>query len=364
MSANPIGSIVIAAVGILVSCSSSAQGVQPSAIAPSASAASSAAALALPAYSAVAAAVELTRALAWPLVALLVAVWFRGPIGDFISGIGGRINKVSVFNFQFELSAARPTATTPLLDDIRAATNSAEVSDSTRMMLEQAQSTEPADFSLISLGHGEEWLTSRLFIAAVMMERMRGVKVFVFVERGPAGERQFVAVANVRQLRWALARRFPWLQDAFVRAEALQAADPQTTTLVRTTSDAGGMEPYQARQLVGNFISALQRPVGAPVPASTARVDWIQLGHAEERACWVTRALLANLLPEGAFASSAKAFSDESRARRSRALLRCAAPFVAQVDERHEFLRLVNRQAYLEDVATSLGEEPETAAAR
>ena len=75
------------------------------------------------------------------------------------------------------------------------------------MMLEQVQSGTPADFATIALGSGEAWLTSRLYIAAVMMERMRGTQVFVFGERAPFTERRLVAVASVRQVRWALARR-------------------------------------------------------------------------------------------------------------------------------------------------------------
>lgn len=361
MSSRTIRSLVIAASGLLVPWCCGAQAAQGSTAAPAASAA----ALALPIYTGLGAVVELTKSLAWPLVALLVAVWFRKPIGDFIGAIGGRISKLSVFSLQLELTAAKPLSTTPLLDDIRAATSSALVSDSSRMMLEQAQSTEPADFSIISLGDGEEWLTSRLFIATVMMERMRGVKVFVFVERTPASERQFVAVANVRQLRWALARRFPWLQAALVRAEAAQSDDPQTTTQVKVISDTGAVEPYQARQLVSTFIAALQRPPIAPtaaLPPATAPADWVHLGYSDERARWITRALLVELLPQSAFNSSAKALGDESRARRSRALLRCPMAFVALLDERREFLRLVNRQAYLEDVAASLGEEPESSA--
>lgn len=39
--------------------------------------------------------------------------------------------------------------------------------------------------------------------------------------------------------------------------------------------------------------------------------------------------------------------------------MRCHAPFVALLDDDRRFVRLVNRQAFLEDVAVSLGEEPE-----
>lgn len=308
--------------------------------------------------------VELIASLAWPVAVLLLAQWFRKPIGDFVSAVGGRVSKLSIMSLQFELAAARPSAATPLLDDIRVATGAAPLSDSSRVMLDQAQSTQPADFSLIDLGAGENWLTSRLFIAAVMMERMRGVKVFVFVERAVDTDRRFVAVVDVRYLRWALARRFPWLQAAFVGAEALNPEDPKLTTTVKTLSDTGAMEPLNARQLVQAFIDALRAPVvpAAAAPAGAAG-GWVQLGNEAERASWVTKGLLVELLPESAFAANARAMTDESRARRSRAVLRCRAPFVALVDDRREFLRLVNRQAYLEEVAAALGEEPDSTAA-
>jgi hypothetical protein len=112
-----------------------------------------------------------------------------------------------------------------------------------------------ADFSLVALGIGEEWLTSRLFIAAVMMERMRDVKVFVFVDRSPTTERRFVAVASVRHLRWALARRYPWLEGAWVKAlesTTFSGVDPRTLPMTQSVimSDTGALEPWQARQVL------------------------------------------------------------------------------------------------------------------
>jgi hypothetical protein len=151
--------------------------------------------------------IELAKALAWPIVALLIAAYFRRPISVFLNVIGRRITKFSIFKLEVELPPAIAATTTPLLDDIRTAATAAEIRDSTRMMLEQVQPGTPADFATIALGSGEAWLTSRLYIAAVMMERMRGTQVFVFVERAPFTERRLVAVASVRQVRWALARR-------------------------------------------------------------------------------------------------------------------------------------------------------------
>lgn len=140
--------------GLLIALHASSQPAAGAGSALAASATSSAASSVVQSGAANSDLVKLAQAPAWPLVALQIAAAFRKPIAEFVGAIGGRINKLSVFSVQIELTAARPSSTTPLLDDIRAATCSAEVSDSARSMLEQAQSTAPADFSLVSLGVG------------------------------------------------------------------------------------------------------------------------------------------------------------------------------------------------------------------
>jgi hypothetical protein len=357
------------AVGGLVSVDVLAQ-----ALAPASSPASGAFAGTLPL-------VELVKALAWPVVALLLAAAFRQPITQFVGALGSRITKLSLFKVELELVPASAATVTPLLDDIRTATSPAAISDSSRMMLEQVQSGAPADYALVSIGQGEEWLTSRLFIAAVMMERMRGVKVFVFVERTSTTERRFIAVAQVRQLRWALSRRYPWLEAAWLRGlvsqypaglpanaqalplGALWPPDPRTLAMPQplVVSDTGGFEAWSARQLVGGLIQSLQRDSAPPVPPQpSSNGEWVTLkGGKQERTTWVTRELLGSLLPQSAFDAWANGMRDAPRAQRTRAVLRTAAQFVALLDGDREFSRLVSRQALLEEIAASLGEEPE-----
>ena len=256
---------------------------------------------AMPASSGTLSVVELVKALAWPIVALVIAGGFRRPIALFVSALGSRITKLSLFKVELELVPASAATITPLLDDIRTATNEAMIGDSVRMLLEQAQSGTPADYALLSLGDGKEWLTSRLYIATVVMERMRGVKAFVFVERTSNSERRFVAVAPVRQLRWALARRYPWLEAAWLHGlvslypsgppggppanvpllppGATWPPDPRTLAMPQAliVSDTGGLGAFQAGQLVGGFVKSLQRqldPPASPQPSSDS--EWVQ----------------------------------------------------------------------------------------
>jgi hypothetical protein len=80
---------------------------------------------------------------------------------------------------------------------------------------------------------------------------------------------------------------------------------------------------------------------------------------AEERATWVTRELLAELLPSDAFRSWTDELRDAPRPKRTRAVLRRVGPFVALTEGDRTFVRLLNRKALLEGIAASLGEEPE-----
>lgn len=338
-------------------------------------------------------------ALAWPIAAFAIALAFRKPLSAFLNGLSGRVTKLSAFKVELELAAAPSAAAGPLLDDIQSATTSAEMLNSTRMMLEQAQSTMPADYALIDLAAGEAWLTSRLFIAAVMLERMRGVQVFVFVESTPATARRFIAVGWLPKIRWLLACRYPWLEAAWQRAYlsvfpayapspspagvavpygAAWLPDPLTiapdSSPIR--SNTGALDPIMARTVVGQFIQLLQVPpsgiaTAAAVPASvmapfeTVKTPlpgdtWVKFAsETQERAAWVTRSMLETMLAADAFDLWMDEARDAPRAKRTRALLRRPGPFVALVRGNREYVRLVNRQTLLEQLAAHSGEEPE-----
>jgi hypothetical protein len=301
---------------------------------------------------------DLVKSIAWPVAIAVLVVWFRKPLADFAAAVGGRVSKLEIAQLSIELSSAREPTRTPLLDEIRDPTRSAQLADSQQMLIDQARSSEPADFAVINLGQGEEWLTSRLFIAAAMMERMRGIKVFVFVEATADTERRFVATVDVRRLRWILARRYPWLEVAYVQAQAraYQNENPQSPALASITTDNGALEPHRAQQLVQDFINTLQRPVGGQ-PRSD---QWQPLGQgSEERAAWVTRPLLSELLAIGDFAMSVTERDSMPAGQLSRAVLRRKAAFVPLVDEHRQYLRLVDRRAYLESLAAQAGQEPE-----
>jgi hypothetical protein len=344
--------------------------------------------------------VSYMTALAWPIATLAIAVAFRRPLADLLTGMSTRITKLSVFKVEFELSVVPTPAPTALLDEVRDMTVPAKLNDSYPTTLQQELfgdqgSIAKADFAVINLGSGTSWLTSRLFIAAAMLEKIRDIKVIVFLENTPTTQRRFVAIADVRELIRALGKRYPWLEVALARANLKPLCSGYGPSNAKAPDGAVWLpDPltYQPHayldqdrnaKVVNEFIGSLQErsavgthpsavlPTENPMEKKNENLKqeeeeeeeetFVMLRYGRrERSAWVTRDLLVALLPEEAFDLWADAGRDAPPICRSRAVLRRAAPFVALVQGDREYWRLTNRTTLLEQIAVSLGEEPES----
>lgn len=228
----------------------------------------------------------------WPLVLLILALLFRRQISDLATGRGGqRIKAVSFAGFSLELAdtiSAVPMYAARTDIDIRHAGTAQDVTDSTlRSFYDLVSSRERTPYTIVDLGMGAEWLTSRLFVLAAIMHRMRGVEVVVFLASRDGQSRRFVGFGRVEALRWRLARSYPRLEAALAAGEhrawyglqpvpAAQPASPATpapppVALQQIDNDEGRFANAEgAAELLRGFLEAIQRP--AP-PADEPR-DW------------------------------------------------------------------------------------------
>jgi hypothetical protein len=124
------------------------------------------------------------------------------------------------------------------------------------------------------------------------------------------------------------------------------------------TSDTGGLEPLQARQIVTNFITSLQQ-TSEPVAPQEPQ-EWEALNASLHGTSELGYPLAADF---AAAAGSVPRLGERYARRPARqAHARCATPprrRLRRAGDR-EFVRLASRRALLEDIADSLGEEPET----
>ena len=137
---------------------------------------------------------ELIKALVWPLVLLIGLILFRKAIGQFLQGISQRVKKFSAFHIELELSEAKEVRGLSL-DEIKRV-EGMNVGDSGAQIFAQLQDQSQAEYIVINLGDGEEWLSSRLLIVAALFERMRGAQGMVFLEGTGANAGRFVDPAD------------------------------------------------------------------------------------------------------------------------------------------------------------------------
>jgi hypothetical protein len=153
--------------------------------------------------------VEVATAFAWPLVIAIVVVVLRDAIADTLRGLSERATSLSLGIVAFDLgAAAAPALAAPSLDDIRDAASHAPVADSSQALARSLSEPGSAECTVIDVGQGNEWITSRLYAVATLVARMRGLRVMVFTATGPSGQ-QFLGIASVAHVRWSLAKAFP-----------------------------------------------------------------------------------------------------------------------------------------------------------
>jgi hypothetical protein len=312
--------------------------------------------------------IEFIKVIVWPLVVAGALVGFYQQIARFLDELGRRATKVSVYQVAFELATVPEFAPSWSIGsiDVRGL-SSADIFDSVAdTLFKQLMGNVQADYAIVDLGEGKQWLTSRLFIFAVVLERLRGLRSFVFLERCGGVRRRFVGVASPDQVRWALARHYPWLEAAFAQAyssvtpyDPRQRTDPYIFSDPYAFSDPNAPQLPLAKQLVRSFLHNIQQNQDPPPDQMESWESFTtQAGKLWERANWLDGERLERDL-QGVLQTSWLLDSpDIASSRRTEAILRREGHFVALVEESGRFRRLVDRQAILEQVASKMGIPP------
>lgn len=320
--------------------------------------------------------VEAIKALAWPLV-VGVALWlFRRQLAEIILEVMRRTRKISVFEVSLELSALpelRPTTWTVMRggpqEDVRQLTSADVFDHFTQGLFQELLAPGGADYAIVDLGCGQEWLTSRLFVFAVVLGEARGLRAFVFLETTPGTRRKFVGFASPANVRRMLALRYPWLEESLARAlndvYGRPPSDEKDQSAVSKDLSAFSNKPYPLNgdekavsDLVRKFVDHLQRTTDPP---ATERDTYLQVpkrpGDAGtpadwERAQWISAQQLERDLSGRIDDEWVEESPDTPRIAVAESVVRRRTAFVALVDKNGRFRGLVDRLALLEQMAT------------
>jgi hypothetical protein len=293
---------------------------------------------------------------AWPAVAAVGLLALRHPLSAFLAGLSQRVSKLSAFNVEIELQTVTATQmVSPVLDELKRGAP-LQVADSARQIFAQLQETSRADYVLIDLGDGEEWLTSRLFLVAALFEQMRGVRCVVFTKGTGNAEGKFVGTVAPSTLRWKLAQQYPWLEIALAKALTKATSDdpaawPVSHKVVR--SDDGAFEPYTAEMVARAFISSVQKS-----SSGDPQEGWLKIHEQPnelwERAEWATapsvRRLLGAALNRACIPSAERLTNEELVS----ACVARTGSFVALLHD-DRFDDLIDRRAILEELGHRAG---------
>lgn len=217
-------------------------------------------------------------------------------------------------------------------------------SSEVRTLFDLIGSDFPPGFAVVDLGEGSKWLTSRMFIFALILKRMCDLRQFVFVEvRAEAGE-VLVGTASPDDVRWSLAMQYPWLEAAYSEAYAklVLLDDPG----IRIISTNGALELADADQLITHFVRQLQKD---RKPAGGEQA-WVSLGGKSiwEHASWLDGEQVQRLLGDKLETSRLVVSHNQSFEDQKMKLLHAKGEFVALVNEDGSFDKLIDRHALME----------------
>jgi hypothetical protein len=307
--------------------------------------------------------ISLIQSLAWPVTTLTGLFYFRRPLRRLIEELPGRASKISVFDFSIELAKVPELSTTWSAAgvDIRRLSAAAMFDSNTHDLIQQISGSGAADYAVIDIGDGHQWLTSRLFLISELLDRMRSLDCLVFVQNRGTIRPVFIATAEPRLVRWCLGRSYPMLETALAHACAeLFPKPPQMPYGSVIQSSRGALDIHLAAQLLRSFLQLIQQP-GPPADAR----DWTQLGTPPfwEYAQWLDPQRLNTELGEILCTSSFEDSPDLQNTQRVEGVLRRTGAFVALVNKNGHFDGLIDRRVLLENATASAlrGKSPEPA---
>lgn len=325
--------------------------------------------------------VQVVQALAVPTVILSVVLIFRVPLSAFLTNVAGRINKVSFAGVAVELVPARELrpdwsidmqAVANTIYDVRQLSPASAFDSYADSLLAQFDDATPIDYLVIDLGSGSSWLSTRLFVFAELLGRMRDIKVLVFLHAAAGQDRQFLGLAAPAQVRWRLAQTHPELELALVEAystafKGLASFGPGQTIIGSSNrvivNSSGGLPRHNAAIVARHFLERLQTndtptdPTGwvkltppTPGPGTLAATTPPQALY--ERAHWLSATEIVGLLDQdlhtGAIHETDAA--DIDRVTQATEIIATTGDYIA-VTRNRRFDRLVHRRAMLDRLA-------------
>jgi hypothetical protein len=281
--------------------------------------------------------IDLVGHLAWPATVIFACIVFYKPLSRLVE----RITKFSAFKVDVEVSRLSPALS--LGATVESLRQVAVTESGIAPIVAGVIKSGTADYLVVNIGNNaDEWLTSRLFLLAAILERNPAVRCLVFLD----GDNHFVGAATARDVRRSIGSRFLEYERAFASAYGNLPGDQ---TIFRRGLNETLINHLSSSFLIHNLVFRTQ----SPAPPN----GWVRLQHEGgsrptwEFADWVTAASLKELL--GLHLSTGIVVADIGHisSKTTKSIVRLSGRFVAFVTSNHVFKEICDRYDVLESVA-------------
>jgi hypothetical protein len=298
---------------------------------------------------------EFLKSMAWPGLAALVLLMFRKQIAELLTQAARALRGQPVQEASVQLDTLPELSSSWSVGsmDVRLLTPPQVFNDNSRPFFQDLLNTGPGDYVVMDLGKGQEWLTSRLFLFSLILGMVRNLRTLVFVESSSGVRRRFLATAPPEDVRRCLALRYPWLEEAWLRASAAQYA--REVPGAGGSAEAGNRHPLFAgaevemvRSFAQDFIESIQRSGAPPEGEQERYLKSPTSPHVWEKTHWMDGERLERDLAGCLRYDWCENSPDRPVKAVVASVTRRKAPFVALVDSDRRFVGLVDRYALLD----------------
>jgi hypothetical protein len=309
---------------------------------------------------------SILSALAWPSVVVAALFVFRHSAADLAKLVSERVQKVSFAGFGVEFAALRNVTPVTLeveLREMSGAPPSPSGSGSIFQVYQDLLYGGPRGYVIVDLGSEEkpQWISSRLYLLAYLITLIDPKISIVFVETAAGVRQRYIGVANPDDVRWALARRYAWLEPAMAGAYASLARSgfmPAPVPGGQILAPAGPqVDPNTGRLAAGEasiLMSAFLANVRGTVPLPTAAPkdwarEWTPLEDgAAEYAVWLDAGRLERRLGAALSRSSIIVPPNQTLDDLETPVLKQQGNYVAVLDSERRLQGLLDRYAILD----------------
>jgi hypothetical protein len=311
---------------------------------------------------------SLLRAALWPVVGGIAIIIFRQQVIDLVKLLSERINKFSFGGVSLELAVLPEMRSAALEIEVRQLNAAPQIQSGVQSIsgiFDELQRREDRGYIVVDLGSeaAPRWLTSRLYMLAFLITLIDRPIPLVFVETVGELRKRFVGAASANSMRWALARRYSWLESAMAAAYAVAGGTfcaPNAVMQVPGVSSfqfdpaTGHLASANVSQLMQNFLANIRVLTPGPPAQAADEREWIALSNGMvEHSRWLNGRRIERLLGQDLSASSVVLAPNQSVDSLDEVIIAQQGASVAILEMDRSFRTLVDRCATLDSLGSA-----------